>query len=166
MQMWLLNLSARNRNLCIGGYENNAKNPEKNNKIILCHCANEHISQQHVVMSKTSIHNQNFVEMRADLGRAFAVSINYESICNISSEQSSILATSALTFVFILTSCIWYQLVSSIFLTSSSCQMFCLFLSAKLDVSDSQIIIVTPSICGAWRLIPGSVILCTNFVDA
>ena len=64
-------------------------------------------------------HSVNDLKTRADLGRAFAVSINYEIICNISPEQSSILATSALTFVFLLTSCVWYQLISSIFLILS-----------------------------------------------
>ena len=142
------------------------KKCRKNNKIVLCLCANEHISQRHVVMLKTSICSQNVVEMRVDLGRAFAVSINYERICNISPEQSSIPATSALTFVFLFTSCNWCQLVSSNFLALSSCQKFCIFLSAKSDVFDNQIIIVNPSICGAWRLIPGSVILCTKLVSA
>ena len=89
---------------------------EKNDKNILCHCVNEHISQRHVVMLEISICSQNAVEMRADLGRDFAVSINHESICNISPEQSSIPATSALTFVFF-----------DILRTLSSCQNFGIF---------------------------------------
>ena len=76
------------------------KMQQKNDKN-LSHCANEHMSKRHFVMAEISNNNQNVVEMRVDLGRAFAVSINYDSICNISTKQSSIPATSALTFVFI-----------------------------------------------------------------
>ena len=76
---------------------------QRNDKIMHRHCANKRISQRHVVMAEKRFYSQNVVRMRADLGRAFAVNINYESICNISPEQSSIPATSALTFVFLLT---------------------------------------------------------------